>query len=489
MSISADKKDQMSPSSSPGVLQKKSSFAGVRRVNNMPVYLFGGAVFLFLVIMGLVAADRAENQNSPSKKEVEKAGNTSMFAQEIAGNYADGIIEPALMDSAPLDPDLYTPEAPLPNADADPLLIARPNNPNLPPPPSGQANMPPPMPNSNTFNNMPLDDEAERIRMAKLQMFEEAVKARSTVQTVSARSPGSSSSIGGAPQSRNEMANKIASLRQEINTQQATDPTAAYHARLALLQGQGAGSGGEGGGGFNESASLLMGGTQGGGMSGDDYGQFDNASGEDRWELTAKPEAPRSPFELRAGFVVPATLVSGINSELPGQIMAQVSQSVYDTATGKYLLIPQGSRLVGSYSSDVAYGQARVLVAWQRIIFPDGKAMDIGSMPGSDSAGYSGFKDKVNNHYFRVFSAAFLMSGVTAGVAMSQGDSTSENGRPTASSAMSEALGQQLGQVIGQMVARNLNIAPTLEIRPGYRFNVVVTKDMTFSKPYKSFDY
>jgi type IV secretion system protein VirB10 len=144
---------------------------------------------------------------------------------------------------------------------------------------------------------------------------------------------------------------------------------------------------------------------------------------------------------------------------------------------------------VGSYSSDVAFGQARVLIAWQRIIFPDGKAMDIGSMPGADSAGYSGFTDKVNNHYFRLFSSAFLMSGVTAGISMSQPQTINGNSRPTASSAMSEALGQQLGQVTAQLIAKNMNIAPTLEIRPGYRFNVMVTKDLTFSKPYQAFDY
>jgi type IV secretion system protein VirB10 len=220
------------------------------------------------------------------------------------------------------------------------------------------------------------------------------------------------------------------------------------------------------------------------------YDQFGKQGSEDRWRLDSALEAPRSPFELRAGYVVPATLVSGINSDLPGQIMAQVSQGVYDTPTGKYLLIPQGSRLVGSYSSDVAYGQSRVLVAWQRIVFPDGKAMDIGSMAGADSAGYSGFSDQVNNHYLRVFGSAFLMSGIVAGISLSQDrNSDSYNDRQTASSAMSEALGQQLGQVTAQMIAKNLNIAPTLEIRPGYRFNVMVTKDMTFSKPYQAFDY
>jgi type IV secretion system protein VirB10 len=209
----------------------------------------------------------------------------------------------------------------------------------------------------------------------------------------------------------------------------------------------------------------------------------------DRWRLDSQPEAPRSLYELRAGFVIPAMLISGVNSELPGQLMAQVSQDVFDTPLGRYRLIPQGSRLVGSYTNDVAYGQSRILVVWQRIIFPDGKAMDIGTMPGADSAGYTGLKDQANNHYVRLFGSAFLMSGVTAGIALSQPEQGNFNARPTASSALSEALGQQLGQVTAQLIAKNLNIAPTLEIRPGYRFNVIVVKDLTFSKPYAAFDY
>jgi type IV secretion system protein VirB10 len=129
------------------------------------------------------------------------------------------------------------------------------------------------------------------------------------------------------------------------------------------------------------------------------------------------------------------------------------------------------------------------LIAWQRIVFPDGKAMDIGSMPGADSAGYSGLNDQVNNHYFRLFASAFLMSGVTAGISLSQPQQANGAATQTASSAMSEALGQQLGQVTAQLIAKNMNIAPTLEIRPGYRFNVITTKDLTFSKPYQAFDY
>ena len=147
-----------------------------------------------------------------------------------------------------------------------------------------------------------------------------------------------------------------------------------------------------------------------------------------------------------------------------------MSQDVYDTATGKFLLIPQGTRLEGEYSSEVAYGQASILVAWQRLVFPDGKTMDIGAMPGSNSAGYAGFTDQVNNHYLRLFGTAILMSAITAGVALSQSSNQVAGtfGAPTTSSVLSATLGQQLGRVMTQMISKNLNISPTLEIRPGY---------------------
>lgn len=457
--------DKMAPDASPGAVSKKS---GVRRVNNLPMYLLAGVLGLFLLVMALVAADRSAKQNAPATGPQERAGNTSMFAKEIAGDQDGGMVAPA---QALTPPDMPA------TAAADPVLIARPDNLDAPPAP----------PTGGHLDQPANDDEAQRIRMAKLQMLEEAIKAKTTVQVVAPRSsgsaPGGDTSI---PQTRDEMLARLAAVRQQIDAQRTDDPTAAYQARLAQLRSSGVGGAGAGGGAPSGAPSLLQ--TSGNGKNNAQFGA--GSEGGDRWKLDSQPEAPRSPFELRAGFVVPATLISGINSELPGQIMAQVSQNVYDTPTGKHLLIPQGSRLVGMYSSEVAYGQSRVLIAWQRIVFPDGKAMDIGSMPGGDSAGYAGFKDKVNNHYFRVFASAFLMSGVTAGIAISQDDgSNSVNGRPTASSAMSEALGQQLGQVTAQMIAKNLNIAPTLEIRPGYRFNVIVTKDMTFSKPYRSFDY
>ncbi|WLT40252.1 hypothetical protein NON20_23990 (plasmid) [Synechocystis sp. B12] len=183
-----------------------------------------------------------------------------------------------------------------------------------------------------------------------------------------------------------------------------------------------------------------------------------------------------SAFEVKAGTVIPGVMIGGINSDLPGQIIGQVSENVWDTATGRHLLIPQGSRLLGTYSNQVTRGQSRVLVGWQRIIYPDGSSLDIEGMPGVDQAGAGGFRDKVNNHYGRVFGDALLMSLFAAGIQLSQPEAQ-VGGSYDSQQIVAASLGQQLGQAGMQITQRNLNIQPTLEIRPGYRFNVMVTRD------------
>ncbi|NQY75457.1 MAG: hypothetical protein HRT90_11990 [Candidatus Margulisbacteria bacterium] len=195
---------------------------------------------------------------------------------------------------------------------------------------------------------------------------------------------------------------------------------------------------------------------------------------------------PVSPYEIKAGTILPAIMITGINSDLPGQITAQLSQHVYDTATGKYLLLPQGSKLIGLYDSHVSHGQKRVLVAWNRIILPDASSIHLGVMAGSDAIGRAGFRDKVNSHTFKIFGNAFMLSLLSAGVQMSQG---SDQGVGLASSAREEisaAIGQQMGEVGMEMVRKNMNIQPTLTIRPGYRFNVMVNRDMVFKSEYAS---
>jgi type IV secretory pathway VirB10-like protein len=460
--------DILSPALSPGEVSESS---GVRRVNNLPLFLVGGATLIFLVIMVLVAAERAAKQNrAGDRTDEEKVVNISMAAQEIAGNYTSGIIPIA---TKPLD------IPPLPMASEVPALtVVRPTDLEAPPLPPNQFNQPNPSPT-------PAEDVAARIRQVKLQQFEEAVKAKTTVSILAPRSSGSVPvSYEQLPEHQIRLAKLIAA-----NQPAETDPVTAYKTRLAQLKEAGLinSTGGSG------DAPHLM----NTGASGEDKNNVNQYAGTgqgDRWRLDSKPEPPHSPYELRAGFVIPGTLISGVNSQLPGQIMAQTSQDVFDTATGKHKLFPQGSRLVGTYSSEVVYGQARVLVAWQRIIFPDGKAMDIGAMPGADGAGYAGFTDQVDNHYLRIFGSALLMSAITAGATYSQQNQNIglNNGgvfAPNAQSTLSSALGQQLGQVTVQMITKNMNIAPTLEIRPGYRFNIIVTKDLTLSKPYEAFDY
>lgn len=187
-------------------------------------------------------------------------------------------------------------------------------------------------------------------------------------------------------------------------------------------------------------------------------------------------QKPISAYEIKAGWNIPAVLITGVNSELPGQILAQITQNVYDTATGKYLLIPQGTKVVGDYSNNVIYGQSRLLVAWNKIIFPNGDTLNIGNMQGASMDGYTGFEDQVDNHYFRIFGSAFLLSSITAGIALS--DNSQGNQTETArDKAIGQAI-QQMGQVASEMIRKNMNISPTLIICPGYKFNIFVTKDI-----------
>ncbi|WP_428561439.1 MAG: TrbI/VirB10 family protein [Solidesulfovibrio sp. DCME] len=205
------------------------------------------------------------------------------------------------------------------------------------------------------------------------------------------------------------------------------------------------------------------------------------------WTLPGT-RTPGQPFEVKTGTVIPGVMITGINSDLPGSIIAQVSQNVFDTATGRYLIIPQGAKLFGVYDSRVIYGQSRVLVAWNRIIFPDGSAITLGAMPGADMSGYAGFNDEVNNHYLRVFGSAVLMSLISGSNAFAMDSlnvkGNTSSGVPSMQDEMASALASQLGQTTTKLLEKNLNIKPTLEIRPGYQFNIIVTKDMVMKAPY-----
>ena len=189
----------------------------------------------------------------------------------------------------------------------------------------------------------------------------------------------------------------------------------------------------------------------------------------------------RSPLEIKTGTVIPATMLGGLNSDLPGMILAQVSQNVYDTATGEYLLIPQGGRLVGTYDNYIAYGQSRALVIWNRLIYPDGSTLELEGMPGTDQAGFAGLEDQVDHHYVRIFGSAILMSIITGAYDYSQGNRTGiGNNNESAGDVMSSAVAREMAQTSQMLLRKNLNIQPTIKIRPGYKLNVMVKRDIIF---------
>ncbi len=193
-------------------------------------------------------------------------------------------------------------------------------------------------------------------------------------------------------------------------------------------------------------------------------------------------QSAQSPYSVMAGTVIPAALVTGINSDLPGQVIATVTQSIYDTATGRYLLIPQGSRLIGRYDSQVAFGQRRVLLVWLRIILPDTSSIALDKLPGIDQAGYAGLEDGVDWHWGRILAGAALatMLGVSSELAVS--DQGSTNGNVVI--ALRNSAQDTTNQVGQEITRRNLSIQPTLTVRPGFPMDVMVNKDLVL-RPYQ----
>ncbi len=211
-----------------------------------------------------------------------------------------------------------------------------------------------------------------------------------------------------------------------------------------------------------------------------------NAS-KDRPEILPDTrKASISPYEIKAGSVITGTLITGINSDLPGEIIGQVKEDVYDTASGNYLLIPKGTRLFGLYDNQIVYGQERIQVAWTRLIFPDGSSLNLSGMTGSDKGGYGGFKDRVNNHYAKLISGALLTSALSVGLQLSQPQKQQADVVTTQQLAAA-SIGQQLTALGMKVSEKNLNIQPTIEIGNGYEFVIKVSKDIVFAAPYKPY--
>ena len=206
---------------------------------------------------------------------------------------------------------------------------------------------------------------------------------------------------------------------------------------------------------------------------------FLNGAVDRRTVSPDRVEAPAGHYVLQAGSVIPAALITGIRSDLPGEVTAQVTEDVYDSPTGRILLIPQGARLIGQYDAQVSFGQSRVLLAWTRLIMPSGRSIVLERQPAADTAGYAGLEDEVDNHWGMLFKAAILSTILSVG---SEAGVSGNNGGSLAA-AIQQGMSQSFNQVGEQVVGRSLAIQPTLTIRPGFPVRVMVTRDLVL-EPY-----
>ena len=185
---------------------------------------------------------------------------------------------------------------------------------------------------------------------------------------------------------------------------------------------------------------------------------------------------PASTWTLSAGTIIPASLITGLNSDLPGMVLAQVTQNVRDSATGRTILIPQGARLIGHYESGTTYGQRRVLVVWSRIVFPDSSSVELDHMPGTDAAGYAGLSDRVDSHVSRLLAGIGLSTLLGIGTQLSFGGSRSDLVR-----ALRESTQENAAHAGDQITSRNLNIQPSIRVRPGWPVRALVNKDFSLA--------
>ena len=190
-------------------------------------------------------------------------------------------------------------------------------------------------------------------------------------------------------------------------------------------------------------------------------------------------QTPASPYQLMAGTVIAASLITGLNSDLPGFVIAQVTENVFDTVSGRHLLIPQGSRLVGKYDNIVAFGQERALVVWQRIILPDGSSIVIDNLPATDTGGYAGLADQVDFHTWKLLKGVALATVLGVGSELAFGSSDSDLVKALQQS--TQATTNRAGQ---RLIERQLNVQPTIKVRPGWPLRVIVHKDIVL-RPYR----
>lgn len=417
--------------------------SGIRRLNRLPIVAVIVLVVAFLgVILYGLTSRGLYFRNKPDISET--SGNpASTFADQIKRGVSNGIIG---------EPQQQTTFQPAPTVDIDEPSAA-----------SG-ASMPPHQEIAETSQEL----EPEEIWRARLEREQKEQYLRERHRQRMARLQANDAAYD-AP---------IAIDRGKLSEGPGPRSTAGQGRGLASTPARGSDSS------TDLYAAALRAGL--GGSVGDPNGQRDkeeffNADLKELGYLPSRVTRQQSPYELKRGSVIPATLITGINSDLPGRITAQISQNVYDSATGHHLLIPQGTKLFGRYDSKVSFGQSRVLVVWTDIIFPNGSTLQIGGMAGTDAQGYGGFRDKVDRKWLQTFGSAILTAVIGAGVDMAiPQDRNAFGSSNSAEDAARRNFAETFGRMADRTIQRNLDVQPTLRVRPGYKFNVLVDQDIIF---------
>jgi type IV secretion system protein TrbI len=420
-----------------GTSNQSADDEGMKRLNRMPLFFGIGILVLFLAVLIYGLSSRGLRFGQQNPNESGSGTPASTFADQLKRGVKDGIIgdredTPPVFQPMPVPPQQQAARPPEVEPKAEPREARGPR-----------------MESDEEWNARMLREQREQIareqqrqRMASLQAKSAAMDSPLKVDISDASQPAQTSSPGAARQSSAPALNGAQDLY-----------AAALRSGVAGQVDQ------------NSQASKE---------------DFFNADIKDLGYLPNQVVPQQSRYELKRGAVIPATLITGINSDLPGRITAQVSQNVYDSATGHFMLIPQGTKLFGRYDSKVSFGQNRALVVWTDIIFPNGSTLQIGGMAGTDSEGYSGFNDKVDNHYLRTFGSAALVALIGTGIDISMPESSTLATQDTASDAARRNFAETFGRVAEQTISKNLNVQPTIKIRPGYRFNVLADQDIIF---------
>ncbi len=283
------------------------------------------------------------------------------------------------------------------------------------------------------------DPEAQRLAQAHQRLAQEREAARaSRLFAAEAQGDGASGSAGSAPTPVTGLDPTPASGRSGVGASQSSHP-----------------------------------------IDGNARRDFLNSPTDQHTVAADRLQPPVSPYVVQAGAVIAAAMLTGLRSDLPGQVTAQVTQNVYDGPTGRTLLIPQGARLIGQYDAEVTFGQSRVLLVWTRLILPNGRSVVLERQPGADAAGYAGLEDGVDNHWTQLFRAAILSTLLSVG--SEAGSSSDED---DLLQAFRRGASDSISQAGRQVVGRSLDVQPTLTVRPGFPVRVIVTRDLVL-EPYR----